>query len=102
MRYSGKVGFANTSDQGDGVHEESFEERSYFGDVRQSRYRRYSNDTINDELSVSTEISIVADEFAFEHFSKIKYAEWMGEKWDVQNVRPAHPRLILTLGEVLT
>ena len=55
-------------------------------------------DGLNDDLKITTRISIMADAFANEHFSKIKYCEWMGTKWKVVEITPQRPRLLLTLG----
>lgn len=55
---------------------------------------------LNSDITVTNSISIVADEFAIKHFFKIKYVEWAGEFWTVDNVEVQAPRLILSLGSV--
>lgn len=57
-----------------------------------------SSNKINNDITTSNVISILADEFAFSNFSTIKYVEYMGSRWTVKDVEVAHPRLILTLG----
>jgi hypothetical protein len=42
----------------------------------------------------------VADAYANEHYFAIRYVEWAGVRWTVQDVEVQHPRLILRLGEV--
>jgi hypothetical protein len=55
---------------------------------------------VNDDLSVNNSISIVADEYANEHFFAIRYVAWAGTLWTVTNVEVQSPRLLLTLGGV--
>jgi hypothetical protein len=55
---------------------------------------------VNPLTSVSNSISIVADAYANEHFLAIRYVEWVGELWTVQDVEIQTPRLLLRLGEV--
>jgi hypothetical protein len=56
--------------------------------------------TLNDNINMSNEISIVADPFANENFQSIKYIEYMGTLWRVNNVDVQYPRLILRMGGV--
>lgn len=98
MRYYGVIGFGLSVKDGPGIYKESISERKYYGDVNTYRSRRTSKDQLNDDIDTTTELSIVGDQYAFNTFKNIKYAEWIGEKWDVTSVRPLYPRLILTLG----
>lgn len=99
-RFFGKVGYGNTVDQGDGIHKLVVTERSYSGDVIRPS-RRYANDEkVNSNLSVGNAISIVADAYANNHFFAIRYVEWRGALWKVENIDVESPRLILRLGGV--
>ena len=76
--------------------------REYYGDIKRNttRWAGNSNST-NDNLTVSTQISIVGDPFAVEKFHSIKWVEFLGAKWSVDSVDPTQPpRLILNLGGV--
>jgi hypothetical protein len=75
-------------------------EISYFGDVIRNSLKSQSGESVNNDLSVSNSISIVADMYAREHFSAIRYVEWAGTKWSVTEIEVQHPRLILRLGGV--
>lgn len=97
-KFHGKVGYANTVEQAPGVYVDCITERPYFGDVINAATKWTNGININDNVTVSTKISIVADAYAFDHFSKIKYCKWMCVKWKVIDITPARPRLILTLG----
>jgi hypothetical protein len=99
-RFYGKVGYGETVDQGDGVHEDVIIERSYSGDVIRNSRNLDGAEKVNDDLSVSNSISIVADPYANEHFFAIRYVEWAGSRWKVSNVEVQRPRLILRLGGI--
>ena len=55
---------------------------------------------VNDDISVSNELSIVADPFATQNFHRMRYAEFMGVKWKITSVDVQYPRLILTMGDL--
>ncbi len=97
-KFYGKVGYAETEETAPGVWVDQITERTYFGDVLSNATRWVNADGLNDDLKVTTRISIMADAYANEHFSKIKYCEWMGTRWKVTEVTPQRPRLLLTLG----
>jgi hypothetical protein len=99
-RFSGKVGYAQTVDQGDGVFVEQLTARTYFGDVIRNSLRIGNGEKVNDDLSVGNSIAVIADAYLTSHFSAIRYVEWAGTAWKVEEVTLAHPRLILRLGGV--
>ena len=99
-KYCGKIGFATTIETIPGNWEEQFTERIYYGDLIRNSRKLQSSGNQNDNITISNEISIVADPFAYENFHAIRYAEFMGSKWKVTSVDVQHPRLILSLGEV--
>lgn len=99
-RFFGKVGYGESVETAPGVWADAITEIHYYGDVvRNSRLLR-QGESLNMDLSVGNQISIVADAYAFEHFHSIRYVEWAGSLWTVSAVEVQAPRLILTLGEV--
>ncbi len=102
MRFFGVVGYGeSTEDPSDsGVWVDTITEVEYFGDVIRNTRKLDSGENVNDDINVSNSISIVADEFANEHFFKIKYVVWSGVLWTVTDVEVRSPRLILSLGSV--
>ena len=56
--------------------------------------------SINDNLNISNEFSIIADPFAYENFQNMRYIVFMGAKWKITSVEVQYPRLILTVGGV--
>lgn len=75
-------------------------EHTYFGDVLRNSVKFQSGESVNNDLSVSNSISIVADAYAREHFFAVRYVVWAGEKWSVTEAELLLPRLILRLGGV--
>lgn len=99
-RYCGKVGFAIETEVRPGVWKNEIVERTYYGDSFRMSRRLQDSGNLNDNVTISNEISIVADPFANENFLSIRYAEFMGVKWKVTNVENQRPRLMMTLGGV--
>jgi len=99
-KFHGKIGYAQTTETAPGVYEEAITERDYYGDIVQNRRLLRGGDQVNPDITLGNSISIVADAYAREHFFAIRYAEWAGVRWTVQDVEVQSPRLILRLGEV--
>lgn len=100
MKWFGKVGYAKTVETVPGVYVETIEERPYFGDLNKNYRRMEQGTSVNDDLSINNEISIVADEYAFYSFHSIRYVTFMGSRWKVTTVDVQPPRLILSIGGV--
>jgi hypothetical protein len=99
-RYYGKVGYGQTVNKGVGVHETVITEREYSGDVIRNSRNIQTDEKVNSDFTVSNSISIVADDYANQHFFAIRYVEWAGTLWKVTGVEQQSPRLILRLGGV--
>ena len=99
-KFYGAIGYAKTVETMPGVWTEQITERDYYGDVIRNSRRLQSSDKVNDDISISNQISIVADPYAINNFHSMRYATYMGVKWKIKGVEYNHPRLILTLGGV--
>lgn len=100
-RYHGNVGFLICEDnQETGMAENRAVEKPFFGTVIEHTRRWNETDHINDDLTVSNQISIVATDYAFRHASAIVYATFMGQRWKVISMRVKAPQIILTLGGI--
>lgn len=103
MKFCGLVGYCEsvegTGEWGKGKWTDVVTERKRYGDIVRNN-RRYSpnSDTVNDELTLSHTISIVADAYMMEHYYAIKYVLWKGQRWKVTEIQVERPRLILTIG----
>ncbi|AXQ61254.1 hypothetical protein SEA_LIBERTYBELL_13 [Streptomyces phage LibertyBell] len=83
-----------------GVWEDQIIEFPYFGDVVRNSLKTRDGQSVNNDLTVTNSISVVADAYANEHFFAIRYVEWAGTRWKVEEIEMQSPRLILRLGGV--
>lgn len=100
MKFSGAVGFETLVEVRPSNWESVIVEQKYRGDITRCSRRLQTADKVNDDIVVSNEIEILADAFAFENFSNIKFVVWMGTKWKVNTITVEPPRLILEIGGV--
>lgn len=100
-KWYGNIGYAETVEIERGVYDERITERPYYGDITRNTHKLQSNSSsTNDDVNLTMEISIVADPYAYEHFYSMRYIEYMGAKWKINNVSVQYPRLILSTGGV--
>lgn len=99
-RFYGKIGYGEAVEISPGVWIDEVVEYEYYGDVIRNTRQLQPGEYLNNEISVSNSISVVADAYANEHFFAIRYVEWAGALWTVSDVEVQSPRLILRLGGV--
>ena len=103
-KYYGMIGFGATVETDPvnhpGVYEETITERPYYGDILAERRRYERGEGLNDDLNVRNEFSILADPFAMENFSGMRYLTWLGAKWKITDVKVEFPRMTLSIGGV--
>ena len=97
-KWYGVIGYAETVETTPGVWEEQITERRYYGELIRNNRRLQTADQLNDDISISNEISIIADPYVYENFHAMRYLEFMGAKWKITNVEVQYPRLILAIG----
>ena len=97
-KFCGAIGYAVTKETEPGIWEEQIVEVEYFGDVIRNKRRINAPGKVNDDISISNQISIIADPFANNNFHAMKYVVFMGAKWKVSEVTVEYPRLILSIG----
>ena len=97
-KWFGKIGYVETKEVQPGVWAPSVTEHEYYGDMIRNTRRYQSAQKVNEDLTISNELSIVADPYAQQHFHAMKYAEVYGSKWTITSVEVQFPRLVLTLG----
>ena len=100
MKFAGVVGYETLMEVRPSNWQSVIVERKYRGDISRCSRRLQSADKVNEDIVISNEIEILADAFAFENFSNIKYVVWMGTKWKVNTITVEPPRLILEIGGV--
>lgn len=100
-KWFGKVGYVLTKEIKPGVWDEVPTEKKYYGDVLRNSFAYHSqSNSTNDDINVNRQVSIVADQFAYDNVGHIRYVEYMGANWSVKSAEPQYPRIVLTLGGV--
>lgn len=100
MKFVGAVGFETSVEVRPSNWQPVIVERKYRGDITRVSRSVQSSEKVNDDITINNEIEILADAFAFENFSNIKYVVWMKTKWKVNSITVEAPRLILEIGGV--
>lgn len=97
-KWHGVIGFIDCIETKPGVWKNQIVERSYYGDISRNSRRWESSDKVNADLTLSNTISILADSYARENFGVMRYIEFGGAKWKINNIEIQFPRIELTLG----
>lgn len=98
MRFYGVIGFVSDVEEEPGIFMRHTEERPYYGDVVRNSRRWDTPTEVNDSLTLSNEISIVADDYANDNLALMAYVVWQGKKWAINYIEVNRPRIRLTLG----
>ena len=99
-KFYGVIGFAETVETDPGIWEEKIVERSYSGDLIRNIRKLQSSTSVNDNIVISNEISIVADPYAEQNMYAMRYVTFKGNKWKIESVDVNYPRLTLSIGGV--
>lgn len=97
-RFSGKLGFVMTNETEEGVWLESFVELPVKGTIRSLYVRNDNSTSVNTNLRLTNEISILMDAKINTYLETLKYVVWKGSKWEVQSIGVNYPRLTINLG----
>jgi hypothetical protein len=99
-KFYGEIGFAETSETAPGVWEQSITEHFYSGDVIRNTQKWQRGEGLNDNVEINNIISIIADPYAYQNLSTMRYVKWMGVLWKISNIDVQRPRLLLGIGGV--
>lgn len=100
-KWYGDIGFLETSEVEPGIWiEQEIVKRPYYGEIISNKWKRQFGGQVNDNVDINNQISILADEYAFNHVSTMAWIEFYGEKWKISDVEVQHPRLIINIGGV--
>ena len=97
-RFSGKLGFVITRETEEGVWLEDVVEIPVKGTIRSLWVRNNNNASVNTDLRLTNEISVLMDTKIKTHLETLKYVVWKGSKWEVQSIGVNYPRLTINLG----
>jgi hypothetical protein len=99
-KFYGAIGYGHSVETAPGVYDDVITERKYYGDIVRNTRRLQDGSYLNNDLTVNNSISVVADAYATENFFAIRYVQWAGTYWTVDDVEVQRPRLLLRLGKV--
>ncbi len=98
-KFYNKIGYSITEETSPGVWEEQLSERYYYGDILKNYKRWQSTETLNDNINMDIQISIVADNYAIDNLGRMRYVIYRGSKWKINSIDDTNrPRLVLNLG----
>lgn len=97
-RFSGKLGFVLTHETEEGVWLENIVELPVKGTIRSLYVRNDNSSSVNTNLRLTNEISILMDTKIKTYLENLKYVIWKGSKWEVQSIGVNYPRLTINLG----
>lgn len=97
-RFSGKLGFVMTRETEEGVWLEDFVELPVKGVIRSLYVRNDNSASVNTNLRLTNEISVLMDSNIQAYIQTLKYVVWKGSKWEVQSIGVNYPRLTVNLG----
>lgn len=102
-RYYGRIGFLKDeveSSERASRYVPQIEERYYTGKLVKNYMRQQTAEKSTDDFDLGNDISIVADAYALNHFSSMKYVEFMGTLWEIKSATVEHPRIRISFGGV--
>lgn len=99
-KFYGEIGYVTTTETRPGIWEKVVIEKKYDGDILSFTRRWQNGDQVNDDVTINTEISIVADSYLINNMHCIRYVKINGVAWEVGSITPQYPRLLLDLGGI--
>ena len=85
-RFYGKIGYGESVETKPGVWQDVIIEKEYYGDVLRVSRQLKETENLNDDITIGNSFRIVADAYASTHFFAMRYIEWQGARWTIQNV----------------
>lgn len=99
-RWCGMIGYGIARDNTNGVWDLEVVERPYYGDTTRIMSSVQRGDSLNDDIELRNDVSIVADAYAYQNFASMRYVTIMGVRWKVKSVEVERPRLLISIGGV--
>lgn len=102
MKFSGKAGFRiDDVEIEPGVYEPKVVVKAIKGNVVSNSYQHQNSDKSTiDNVRITNQLSIVANQFLNKHIANLMYVEFQGVKWKVENFDIRPPRVVVSLGGV--
>jgi hypothetical protein len=100
MRYSGKFGFAESTEVRPGIWEDVITESDHLGEVVQSTEAFTVDGSVIPQYRTTTSVSVLSDGVLKENYTHLKYITYAGENWTIASVVVQPPRIVIYIGEV--
>lgn len=102
MKFSGKAGFRIDDVEIElGVYKPQVVVKAIKGSVVINSYQHQNSDKSTiDNVRITNQLSIVANQFLNKHIANLIYVEFQGVKWKVENFDIRPPRVVVSLGGV--
>ena len=99
-KFRGVIGYVKTKETAPGVWTDKVTKRTKTFEIVRNMSNWQPGESANDELKLNNQFSTVADPYAQQNFSDIKFIEFKGPRWKVSCAEVKYPRLLLTVGGV--
>ena len=99
-KFCAMIGFSVSEETAPDVWVQKIVEKRYSGEVIRAHRRYRADQSVNDHLTLNSQVSIIADAYAVSHYGDIRYVTLMGTRWKVTGIEIQRPRLLLDLGEI--
>lgn len=102
MKFSGKAGFRiDDVEIEPGVYKPQVVVKAIKGSVVSNSYQHQNSDKSTiDNVRITNQLSIVANQFLNKHITNLMYVEFQGVKWKVESFDIQPPRVVVSLGGV--
>lgn len=100
MKWYGQIGFITEEETAVDVYDPVIIEKDYMGDLVKNYKNNETGSVINQNITLSNQLSIIFDPYLRQNFYKIAYITFEGAKWTVSNADIQPPRLLLTFGRL--
>lgn len=95
-----KIGFISTVETEPGIWENVTIEKKYFSDIIRNSINISSRGEINDTITYSSNVSLIANSYIRDNLHYMKYVIIDGYKWSITSIINEYPRLIISIGGI--
>lgn len=99
-KWYGMIGYGITKERTPGVWVADIIERPYYGEMTRIASSSQQGESLNDNIELKNDVSIIADAYACQNFASMKYITIMGVRWKIRSVEVQRPRLAISIGGV--
>lgn len=101
-RWHGVIGFVMTeeSPEGSGIWKDAVTEREYSGQQDSFKRNWDSSSNLNENISINSVISVIADPFLYKNIGFARYVNIMGIDWRISMIENQYPRINITVGGI--